>query len=152
MQKQIIDRVEFYLASDVEKLMADHAQEMQEKDDETIKVYHSDCHGVLHDHNGRIGTSDESGVVYAVRILNRQHEQIASLTAQLAAQGEYIDSLTTAKIEAEDMWAKLERQLAEARKEIELLIDFIPDGWSMPLGYAQVVVQAKEALTDKETG
>jgi hypothetical protein len=29
---------------------------------------------------------------------------------------------------------------------IEMLIAFIPEGWSMPLGYSQVVAQAKQTI------
>ena len=32
------------------------------------------------------------------------------------------------------------------REALEVLIAFIPDGWSMPLGYTQVVAQAQAAL------
>ena len=33
---------------------------------------------------------------------------------------------------------------------LKMLIGFIPDGWSMPLGYSQVVAQAEAALAKAE--
>ena len=36
--------------------------------------------------------------------------------------------------------------LEELKEQIELLVCFIPEGWEMPLGWNQVVSQAKEAI------
>jgi hypothetical protein len=51
---------------------------------------------------------------------------------------------------------KLEAALAAAQGEvermrevIEIMIQFIPDGWQMPLGWNQVVAQAQEAIGGK---
>ena len=59
------------------------------------------------------------------RILNFQKEKLEA--ALSAAQGE------------------VERM----REVIEIMIQFIPDGWQMPLGWNQVVAQAREALGGK---
>lgn len=39
----------------------------------------------------------------------------------------------------------LRKEVAELRGQLKMLLDFIPDGWSMPLGYSQLVAQIKEA-------
>lgn len=39
-----------------------------------------------------------------------------------------------------DLTAERER----LRKALDLLIDFIPEGWEVPLGYSQVVAKARE--------
>jgi hypothetical protein len=36
--------------------------------------------------------------------------------------------------------------MEELKEQIELLTEFIPDGWEMPLGWNQVVAQAKETI------
>jgi hypothetical protein len=59
------------------------------------------------------------------RMLNFQKEKLESALA--AAQGE------------------VERM----REVIEIMIQFIPDGWQMPLGWNQVVAQAQEAIGGK---
>ena len=42
--------------------------------------------------------------------------------------------------------AALTAERDRLREALEVLIAFIPDGWSMPLGYTQVVAQAQAAL------
>ena len=49
-----------------------------------MRKFSSDCWGNLHDHNGKIGTSDRPGVEYAVEILNEQQRQIRDLLEKLA--------------------------------------------------------------------
>lgn len=41
--------------------------------------YHADCWGNLHDHNGKIGVGDISGVNEAVIILNRLEKRLRSM-------------------------------------------------------------------------
>ena len=39
--------------------------------------------------------------------------------------------------------------IAELKKSIELLIDFVPQGWEMPLGWNLIVEQARRAIKEK---
>lgn len=58
-----------------------------------------------------------------------------------------------AKMAAELSDAKaIEEERDRLREAVELLIGFIPEGWEMPLGWTQVVAQAKAALAGKEKG
>ena len=47
--------------------------------------------------------------------------------------------------------ARLIAAAPELLDACRMLIDFIPDGWEMPLGYNQVVAQAREVIA-KATG
>ena len=46
--------------------------------------------------------------------------------------------------------AALKAENKRMREALGLLINFIPDGWEVSLGYALVVAQAREALRDGE--
>jgi hypothetical protein len=84
---------------------------------------------------------------YNYQNLCKAEKEIQILTAQPAELRQHHDEELTM---AYDQISEMNIELAEARKAIELLIEFIPDGWSMPLGYMQVVAQAKEALAGKK--
>ena len=71
-----------------------------------------------------------------------------------------IDRLThELKVSKEIQWAEkqilikeiekstaLQARIRELEKQIYFLINFIPVGWKVPLGWSQVVAQAEEAL------
>ncbi len=115
--------------SDVEKLEADHKKEIssleaqvKEKDDQIEAAMFS-------------GTLGE--------IIKTQKEQIAALTAER-------DLWREAHHACDKDNSELLTENAVLIEAVEMLIKFIPDGWSMPLGYTQVVAQAREALDRKE--
>jgi len=44
------------------------------------------------------------------------------------------------------LWEQTESSLKELEAVVKSLIDFIPKGWEMPLGYTQIVIQAEKVL------
>ena len=75
----------------------------------------------------------------AIAMIERQGEQIAALETDLRAAYDKVSELLGDRtvLTAEN------KQLQEA---VNLLINFVPNGWEMPLGYTQVVAQAQESL------
>jgi len=88
---------------------------------ETTRIYSTDCWGNLNDHNGRVGTSDESSIVYAVRILNRQAKEITVLKDNM--------SKSSLKLEAENSVLReqnsaMNASLVKLRPEVENMRKF----------------------------
>lgn len=76
----------------------------------------------------------------------KELEQIISLGCQDSESVcPYWQNMKDFETENEKLTAERDR----LRKAVDLLIDFIPDGWEMPLGYSQIVAQAKAALAEK---
>jgi len=61
------------------------------------------------------------------------------------------DTLSTV-MDSNAKWANdykvLEDENRRLREALDLVISFIPDGWSMPLGYSRLVAQIKEASNE----
>ncbi len=76
-------------------------------------------------------------------IIKTQKEEIATLTKER-------DLWKEAHHACDKDNSELRTENAVLIEAVEMLIKFIPDGWSMPLGYTQVVAQAREALDRKE--
>ena len=90
----------------------------------------------------------------------RRAKEAEARIKELDQECAYMDALTGAKMEAEAKWAKAEQHIKEKMDEIaalkarikelegaiRMLTTFFPEGWVMPLGWEQMVAQAKQAL------
>jgi hypothetical protein len=90
---------------------------------------------------------------------NGPNQKINDFDHQAALSKREAEAINWAKIAGQnqaqieklaDEIERLKVKLAEAREAINLLIGFIPEGWAMPLGWTQVVAQAKATLAGKE--
>ena len=86
--------------------------------------------------------------VYVLKI-----DQLAALEAVVKERNLEWESIlgqnirhATVNDELKERIAALTAERDRLREALEVLIAFIPDGWSMPLGYTQVVAQAQAAL------
>jgi len=89
-----------------------------------------------------------------------QREQIAAMTAKFDcghrkvdwddSYGNCVACQLKEYADKYDDQLGFEQQIASLRKAIKLLINFIPAGWMMPLGYTQVVAQAENILGPQE--
>jgi hypothetical protein len=57
---------------------------------------------------------------------------------------------TIAKKAYLEAYSRQQKEIDRLREGINLLVDYIPDGWEMPLGYNQIVNQVKKLLGEDE--
>ncbi len=96
---------------------------------------------------------DVESLLTEIEKMEADHKkEISSLEAQVKEKDEQIEATIFSgtlgeiiKTQKEQI-AALTKERDKLRDITEMLINFIPDGWSMPLGYTQVVAQAREAL------
>jgi hypothetical protein len=78
--------------------------------------------------------------------------KLAKAEMQLAEANEWYAKSQSYTTEVQKELATAQAQVKRLGEAIELIIDFIPQDWMMPVGFNQVIVQAKAALANGREG